>query len=227
MAIHSSILAWRIPWTEEPGGLQSMGSQRVGHNWATNIHTVTVAEKSHDLPFASWRPRKTSDKIQCESEGLRHRGANGKILSLKPEGFGVGGWRWCACGMLSHAWLFDTPWTVTCQAPLSAGFSRQEYWSGLPLPPSEDLPNPGLNPHFLRLLHWQVDSLPLSHLESRRMMCCWYKSQNPKAQELKRLRTGEDGSPKETEQVHPSTAFWFYLDPQWLDDSHPHWWFKH
>jgi len=32
MAIHSSILGWRIPWTEEPGGLQSMGSQRVGHN---------------------------------------------------------------------------------------------------------------------------------------------------------------------------------------------------
>ena len=32
MAIHSSILAWRIPWTEEPGGLQSMGLQRVGHN---------------------------------------------------------------------------------------------------------------------------------------------------------------------------------------------------
>ena len=36
MAIHSSILAWRIPWTEEPGGLQSTGSQRVGHNWATS-----------------------------------------------------------------------------------------------------------------------------------------------------------------------------------------------
>jgi len=32
MATHSCILAWRIPWTEEPGGLQSMGSQRVGHN---------------------------------------------------------------------------------------------------------------------------------------------------------------------------------------------------
>ena len=38
MAIHSSILAWRIPWAEEPGGPQSMGSQRVGHDWATNIH---------------------------------------------------------------------------------------------------------------------------------------------------------------------------------------------
>ena len=33
MATHSSTLAWRIPWTEEPGGLQSMGSQRVGHEW--------------------------------------------------------------------------------------------------------------------------------------------------------------------------------------------------
>ena len=35
MATHSSILAWRIPWTEEPGGLQSMGSQKVGHDWVT------------------------------------------------------------------------------------------------------------------------------------------------------------------------------------------------
>ena len=39
MATHSSILAWRVPWTEEPGRLQSMGSQRVGHNEATNTHT--------------------------------------------------------------------------------------------------------------------------------------------------------------------------------------------
>ena len=37
MAIHSSILAWRISWTEEPGGLQSTGSQTVGHNWATSL----------------------------------------------------------------------------------------------------------------------------------------------------------------------------------------------
>ena len=37
MATHSSTLAWRIPWREEPGGLQSLGSQRVGHNWATSL----------------------------------------------------------------------------------------------------------------------------------------------------------------------------------------------
>ena len=40
MTTHSSILAWEIPWTEKPGGLQSMGSQRVGHNWGTE-HTFT------------------------------------------------------------------------------------------------------------------------------------------------------------------------------------------
>ena len=40
MATHSSIFAWRIPWTEEPDGLQSMGSQRVGHSWVTKIFTI-------------------------------------------------------------------------------------------------------------------------------------------------------------------------------------------
>ena len=39
IATHSSILAWKIPWTEEPGRLQSMGSQRVGHDCATPLHT--------------------------------------------------------------------------------------------------------------------------------------------------------------------------------------------
>ena len=40
MATHSNILAWKIPWTEEPGGLQSMGSQRAGHNWATELTDI-------------------------------------------------------------------------------------------------------------------------------------------------------------------------------------------
>ena len=57
--------------------------------------------------------------------------------------------------------LFETPWTTTCQAPLSMGFSRQEYWSGLPFPSPEDVPTQGSNSH---LLHWLADSLPLSYL---------------------------------------------------------------
>ena len=42
MVIHSSILAWRIPWTENPGRLQSMGSQRVGDEYVTNIHSTLM-----------------------------------------------------------------------------------------------------------------------------------------------------------------------------------------
>ena len=46
MATHSGILAWRIPWTEEPGGLQPMGSQRVGHDWAHSTHTQRLRPSS-------------------------------------------------------------------------------------------------------------------------------------------------------------------------------------
>ena len=60
---------------------------------------------------------------------------------------------------LSHVPLFATLETVAHQAPLSMGFSRQEYWSGLPSPPPEDLPNPGIKPRSL--LHW------------RKILCHW------------------------------------------------------
>ena len=60
--------------------------------------------------------------------------------------------------LLSHVQLCVTPWTVAHQPPLSLGFSRQEYWSGLPCPPPGDLPNSGI----LCFLHWQADSLPLA-----------------------------------------------------------------
>ena len=56
----------------------------------------------------------------------------------------------------SRVQLFATLVDCICQAPLSMGFSRQEYWSGLPYPPSEDLPHPGMEPMSLTsLLHWQ------------------------------------------------------------------------
>ena len=58
MATHSSILAWRIPWAEEPGGLQCMESQRVGHDWATNTHTPT-----HTCPLPLWGSR--TRRLHC------------------------------------------------------------------------------------------------------------------------------------------------------------------
>ena len=50
---------------------------------------------------------------------------------------------------ISHFQLFVTPWTVARQAPVSVGFSRQEYWSGLPCPSPGDLPDPGIKPASL------------------------------------------------------------------------------
>ena len=50
----------------------------------------------------------------------------------------------CVPGCFSHVWLSADPWTIAHQAPLSMGFSRQEYWSGWPCLPPGDLPNPGI-----------------------------------------------------------------------------------
>ena len=107
MATHSSILAWTIPWTKEPGGLQPMGSQRARDDWAQH-------DTGH-IPLSS--------SVQ----------------------------------LLSRVQLFVTPWAVALRAPLSMGFSRQEYWSGLSCRPPRDLPNPGIKPRSPTL---QADSLP-------------------------------------------------------------------
>ena len=63
----------------------------------------------------------------------------------------------CCVQSLSRVWLFVTPRTAAHQAPLSMGFSRQEYWSGLPCLPPGDLPNAGIKPRSPTL---QTDSLP-------------------------------------------------------------------
>ena len=66
-------------------------------------------------------------------------------------------WKWWACiykvkvKSLSHVRLFVTPWTVAYHTPPSMGFSRQGYWSGLPFPSPEDLPNPGIEAESLAL----------------------------------------------------------------------------
>ena len=84
-----------------------------------------------------------------------------KCLDTK-EGMGSGmnwegrDWHVCTVSVLSRFnrfWLFVTPWTVACQAPLSVGFSRQEYWNGLPCPLPGDLPCPGTELHLLSDLH--------------------------------------------------------------------------
>ena len=95
MATHSSILAWKVPWTEEPGRIQSIELQRIGHNW---VHTYKYVQFS------------------CSAMSS----------SLWPHGLYEG-----------------------CQAPLSMGFCRHEYWSGLSFPSPGDRPNLGIKPASL------------------------------------------------------------------------------
>ena len=73
MATYSSTLAWQIPWMEEPGGLQSMGSQRVGHNWATSLSLFT---------FMHWRRKwqPTPVFLPGESQG------RGSLVGCHPWG---------------------------------------------------------------------------------------------------------------------------------------------
>ena len=129
MAPHSRTLAWKIPWMEEPGRLQSMGSLRVRHDWVTSLSLFT---------FIHWRRKwqPTPVFLPGESQG---RG------SLWAAVYGV---------TQSRTWLkqlssSSSSRTVASQAPWSMRFSRQEYWSGLPCPPPEDLPNPGIKPASL------------------------------------------------------------------------------
>ena len=80
--------------------------------------------------------------------------------------------------VLSCVWLLAMPWTVIHQAPLSIALSWQEYCSGLPFPPLGDLPDPGFKPPLLCLLHWQADSLSLSHLGSPKVTM-WSSNPTP------------------------------------------------
>ena len=72
MTTHSSIFVWRIPWTEEPGELQSTGSQRVRHNWVTNTHSIARAYSSEPKEKIQ-RARSTTNKLPNRNLQHPHR----------------------------------------------------------------------------------------------------------------------------------------------------------
>ena len=85
----------------------------------------------------------------------------------------------------SRVQLFETPWTVARQAPLSMGFSRQEYWNGSPFPSPGDFPNPGIDPGSPALQAETLSSEPpgneltlnnLNEGPSPTSVCKWEKS---------------------------------------------------
>ena len=76
MAPHSSTLAWKIPWTEEPGGLQSMGLQRVGHDWVTSLSLFT---------FMHWRRKRQPSPVFLPGESQGRGSLVGCRLRGRPE----------------------------------------------------------------------------------------------------------------------------------------------
>ena len=82
----------------------------------------------------------------------------------------------CMLSCFSRVQLFATPWAVARQPPLSLGFSRQEYWSGLPFPSPEALPNPGIEPKSSPLqagsLPSEAPKKPQTGLNKKEMFAC-------------------------------------------------------
>ena len=83
MATQLSILAWRIPWTEDPGGLQPMGSQRVGHNWAANTFTFTIIKS---LPLSSPSQQRRKLRLGEEHFAWGHPGGQWQSQHLYMSG---------------------------------------------------------------------------------------------------------------------------------------------
>ena len=152
----------KTPQTEGPGGLPSMGLRQCGHGWVcTHEYTHTCKRDNQYEPALcsstshSARPCGLSPaRLLCpwDSPG-KNAGVGGHALlrgSSRPRD-----WTRVSCTagrffpaeppkggeVARHVWLSVTPQTVACQAPPSVGFSRQEYWSGLPFPsPGESQP---------------------------------------------------------------------------------------
>ena len=74
----------------------------------------------------------------------------------------------CLLSHFSSVQLFETLWSAACKAPLSRGFSKQEYWSGLSCPPPGHLPDPGIEPASLASPALQMDSLPIELPKARK-----------------------------------------------------------
>ena len=146
MATHSSTLAWKIPWLEEPGRLQSMGSLRVRHNWETSLSL-----------FLSCIGEGRGSSLQCSClENPRNRGARGPAVYGVPQN-----WTWLKWLSSSSRSMLRRP-SHSCQ--LFSNISRTSLWSALNLTPTEplwdqdglifqlELKNALLKNHFYNLL---------------------------------------------------------------------------
>ena len=144
------------------GGLACCSSWGHKESDTTEWLNWTDGTRCHDLSFLSLSTSENSlmhvanlhlllnTQLKCHSSGEVFMALTRQLATFF----------WCPIvkmKSLSRVRLFEIPWTVVYQASLSMGFSRQEYWSGLPFPSPEDLPVPGIKPRPPAL---QADALP-------------------------------------------------------------------
>jgi len=179
MATHSSVLAWRIPGMREPGGLPSMGSHRVRHDWS---HLAAAAD-------ALFWIRKTVENSESDGNTSDLAAASLCAETCFPDQLHIE-YKLCRPArkfqlfiyflkvkLLSCVRLFTIPWTGAYQAPLSMKFSRQEYWNGFPFPSSKWSPYPGVKPG---LFHCRQTLYHLSHLGIRDIQITKYTTHTHK-----------------------------------------------
>ena len=142
-----------------------------GHIWTGEKENVQTTRMAPPLAPASWLIGETAFSLPCSALALLSLDTISCTENIQPlsDSIQFKAFNWgklyspalnacefvcvCVCVLVQ---LFVTPWTVACQTPLSMGFSRQEYWSGLPFPSPGHLPNPGIKLGFPAL---QADSL--------------------------------------------------------------------
>ena len=120
MATHSSVLAWRIPGTREPGGLLSMGSHRVGHDWSD----LAAAEMNRKINCTLWRER--WENFQCLSGCLKE----GSHLTFSPQISVFSTWLWIPW----HQGTFFPHFFQSYVSRMLINWNRVAEWSSNPSP---------------------------------------------------------------------------------------------
>ena len=142
MAPHSSTLAWKIPWMEEPGGLQSMGLLGVRHDWTTSLSLFT---------FLHWRRKWQPTPVFLPENPRVRRAWWADVYGVTQSRTRL---KWLSSSSSSPT-LWD-PMDYSLLGTSVHGRLQQEYWSGFPFPSPGDLPDPGIEPRSPAM---QADSL--------------------------------------------------------------------
>ena len=118
--------------------------ERLSNKYIYNLQRDKGRDRSHEVKTGHHGIRMSKFEEET-NRTLRNKYA---VTEMRKKGL----IKWCMVSHFSCVWLCATLWSVAHQVSLSMGFSRQGYWSGLPFPPPEDLPDPGIKPTSLSLL---------------------------------------------------------------------------